>query len=203
MTASRKLRLAASHLLVLGLSFGFAHNLKPETEPRVKEVPLRTRSSNRSAVASTGDGPELLAEFRKDFSQKKSRYEELKESLQPAADLQAAAISAIEAWKNEMPEQDRVEAFAMMEARFFHWLRANPREAMQYFSNAEKGIDAMKQSEFIQQVRLFVRFLIAPLIVHSTSQAFCQVPNCASDHSTARSLTLNHLKIFRSFLAPA
>lgn len=149
MRARRHILLIVSHLVVLGLAYEFAHNLKPVTEGTARAVPDRTRWSNRSVVTTSSDGPRLLAEFRKDYLGKKSRYEELKESLQPAADLQAAAIASMEDWENATSDQSRLEAYAMMQARFYHWLRASPSAAMRYLSTPETEGSAMRVRSLI------------------------------------------------------
>jgi len=143
-------------VIVLGLGYGIAQNLKREVDTQKEEAPLRTQSSNRSTDSTDGDGPELLAEFRKDFLQKKSRYEELKESLQPAADLRAAAISTIEDWENNRSGQDHIESESMMLVRFYHWLRVNPREAMEYLSAPQAGEDSLKSRELLSKLALNV-----------------------------------------------
>jgi hypothetical protein len=141
--------LIASHLVVLGLAYEFAHNLTPVTEGTARAVSDRTRWSNRSVVATSSNGPQLLAEFRKDYLGKKSRYEELKESQPPAADLKAAATASIEDWENATSDQDRLEAYAMMQARFYQWLRASPSEAMGYLSTPETEGSAMRERNLI------------------------------------------------------
>lgn len=147
MKASRNPLIIATHLLVLGLAFGIARNVKPVMETVDREIPSRTRSSNRSLEASSSDGPELLAEFRKEISVNKSRYKELKKVLPPSVDPKGAALMAIEEWKKDSSEQDRIEVFAMMQVRFLQWLRAYPHEAMDYLVVPTGGEGAIRQAE--------------------------------------------------------
>lgn len=149
MNVSRNIPLIASHFVVLGLAYTVAQNFKPVTETRIEAPRSRTSSLNRNIPATSADGAQLLVEFRKAFSEEKSRYEELKESLPPAADMKAAAIDAIGQWAKATAEEDKIEAFALLQVRFYHWLRANPSEAMQFLSTSETGTAAMNQRNLL------------------------------------------------------
>ncbi|MEO5917493.1 MAG: hypothetical protein ABIS50_24910 [Luteolibacter sp.] len=135
MSRKNLLLLAATHLLALGAAYSFARHNHPQTE-RAGEMnpPPQTKSPTRNLRShGEGDGALLLAAFKKEQSEIKSRYEELKETLPVAKDLKAAAVEAFAKWKGSPNDED---AFSEMKVRILHWLRQNPTDAMDFIATA-------------------------------------------------------------------
>jgi hypothetical protein len=149
MISPKNLLFIASHLVVLWTAYLMAPYFMPVTETEPTHSLYKTSSSRRSILTSPTDGQQLLAEFMKDYCEDKTLYEELKGSLQPAADLKAAAIASIKEWEMATEKQDQIEAFTQIQARFYHWLKADPVEAMRFLSTSETGVAAMNQSNLL------------------------------------------------------
>ena len=124
--------LVASHMAVFGLAWSFSRSGAPRAESS-PDLPVRTKSSNRSARSSpTGDDSRLLAEFMRAVDGKKSPYQELKDSLPVAADPKSAFESAAEAYLSRgVPDEHRC---AELEARAYHWMKRDPEGGIEFLT---------------------------------------------------------------------
>jgi hypothetical protein len=150
MTLPSYLKPIVSHLLVFGLAYGICKGWGADGNENKPPESVRSRSSNRSGAAASGsDGPELLAEFRRDIASKQSRYEALKQSLAPAADRRSAALDAWEQYRTskDRPNEDLAELFAMAQVRMLQWLNESPDEMMAYLKREEE----QKEDEIFKQ----------------------------------------------------
>lgn len=127
--------LVASHLAVFGLAWSFSRG---GTNPAGSstDAPVRTKSANRnSRSTAAGDGARLLAEFMQAEAGKKSRYQELKESLPVASDLKGEVETAIKEWlENGSPGAGSDQSW-MLAVRALHWLRRDPENAMDFLTS--------------------------------------------------------------------
>jgi hypothetical protein len=122
-------------MAVFGLAWVISRGGAPRAESS-PDLPVRTKSSNRSARSSpTGDDSRLLAEFMRAVDGKKSPYQELKESLPVASDLKGAVEAAIkELLANGSPGAGSDQSW-MLAVRALHWLRRDPEQAMDFLTS--------------------------------------------------------------------
>ena len=128
--------LVVTHLLALGIAYCVARNMTPPVAPE-GAAPVRSKSQTRDRAASSGDGGQLLTGFLMEQKEKKSKYDELKETLPVAKDLKGAVVAAIDAlggseWAHNLTEEERADRIAEVEVRVLHWMKQNPGEAMDF-----------------------------------------------------------------------
>lgn len=140
---NRYLWLVASHLAVFGLAWSFSRG---GTNPAgsATDAPARTKSASRnSRFSAAGDGARLLAEFMEAEAGKKSRYQELKESLPVASDLKSAVETAIQEWIAQGSPGAGSEQAAELEVRAYHWLKQRPEQAIEFLISDPQRLEIL------------------------------------------------------------